>query len=299
MLLSTIALGLAYNSRQSVQSVGSLVAGAQARSLAQGGIQLVLANLLNNNKEARLPGDGEAVFLTLPGGQVEVIVSDESGKININAANSELLSRFFVSIDIPEDEADALADAVIDYRDEDNLVGLHGAEDKQYQAADLPWEAKDAAFTNTEELQQVYGMEPWMYRATLPNVTIYSPGKGVDPLVASLQVLLALSDESLEVLENYVHLRRENHVAGLILPEPPVIDREFLSRSRSTTFTIAATGQIPGGQRSSILTTVRLKRGQNSEAVETLSWQPYRSLPLDNIGQSDGRTDNNRVETEL
>lgn len=287
MLLSTIAMALAYNSRQSVRSVGAFVASTQARYLAHGGIQMAIGNLLNNNKEQRLLGDGEPVFLILPGGQVEVIVSDEAGKININTANSELLSRLFVSFELPSEEADALADAVIDYRDEDNLVGLHGAEDKQYRAANLPWEAKDSAFTNIDELQQVYGMEHWLYRAALPHVTIYSRGRGVDPKVASLQVLLALSDESPEMLENYVQARRQNHFAGLALPEAPIVAREFLSRSSGTTYTITAAGKTPTGKRSVISTIVRLNRTQDRKIIETLSWQPFHELAAESGDQND------------
>lgn len=275
-LLTIMALGLAYSSRQSVRSMGSLVGGTQARYLAEGGVQLAFMNLLSRQPLERLLGDGESIFLQLPGGEVELIVNDEAGKIDLNNASPQLLARLFASFDIPEQDADALADALVDYRDEDDLLGLNGAEDPQYQAAGLPWEARDSAFTDIEELQQVYGMPYWLYKALLPYVTLYGRSTGVNPEVASLQMLVALSDESLGTLEAYIRDRRENHLAGLPLPPPPAMDQQFISRIRGLNLTITAIGKPSSGQESAITTTVQLRRGQNRETIETLAWLPYR-----------------------
>lgn len=280
-LLTIMAMGLAYNSRQSVRSTGSLVGGTQARYLAEGGVQLALMNLLSRQPLDRLLGDGETIVLELPGGVVELIVNDEGGKVDLNTASAELLMRLFASFDIPDEDADALADALVDYRDEDDLLGLNGAEDPQYEAAGLPWGAKDSAFTDIEELQQVYGMPSWLYKALLPYVTIYGRGRGVNPEVAPLQILLALSDDSLGTLETYIRERRENHLLGLPLPPAPAIDRQFVSRSRGLTLTITAVGKTPSEKQSAITTTVRIRRGRNRETVETLNWLPYRLQTVD------------------
>ncbi len=279
-LLTIMAMGLAYSSRQSVRSMGGLVGGVQAKYLAEGGVQLVLMNLLSRDSKGRLLGDSEVMSVELPNGSVELIISDEGGKVDINAATSELLARLFISFGLAQEDADALADAVVDYRDEDDLVGLNGAEDEQYFVAGLPWEAKDSAFIHIEELRQVYGMPPWLFTALLPYVTIYTSDRGVNPEVASLQVLLALSDDTVGTLETYILERRDNYLAGLALPTPPLIDRQFLSRSRGTTFSIVATGKTPTNQQSSITTMVRLKRGGDRETVETLKWLPYRVLTV-------------------
>ena len=295
-LLTIMAMGLAYTSRQSVRSMGGLVAGSQARYLAEGGVQLVLMNLLSRQAEDRLLGDGEIVIMDLPGGVVEIVVNDESGKIDINTASSELLARLFASFDLPQEEADALADAVVDYRDEDHLLGLNGAEDEQYFSAGLSWEAKDSAFTHVDELQQVYGMPLWLFNAVVSHVTIYSRSKGINPQVAPLSVLLALSDEPPTILESYIEQRRENHLAGLALPPPPVIDSQFLSRARGGTFTITALGKTPSNHQSAITTTVRLKRDMGRETIETLSWMPSRLHALDVRGERDSLPAENELK---
>ncbi|TNE75957.1 MAG: general secretion pathway protein GspK [Gammaproteobacteria bacterium] len=275
VLLSVLAMGLSYTSRQSTQTMIALVGGTQARYLAEGGVQLVIMNLLSRDTVQRLLADGETLDVELPGGHVEVTVSDENGKVDINAAREPLLARLFYSLDVEQTVADALADAIADYRDEDDLVRLNGAEDADYLAAGLINGAKDAPFTSVEELQQVLGMTPEIYRAVLPYVTIYSRHQGINPEVASLQVLMAVSDDSPMTLESYIRQRRMNHRDELPMPAAPVISRQFLSRTRGVTYSLTATGVTESGQASGMSTTIRLRRGRSRMSIETIDWQPF------------------------
>lgn len=275
VLLSVLAMGLSYASRQSTQAMISLVGGTEARYLAEGGVQLVTMNLLSRDPVDRLLADGETIDVALPGGHVEVTVSDENGKVDINAAREPLLARLFYSLDVDQAIADALADAVADFRDEDDLTRLNGAEDADYLAAGLPAGAKDAPFTSVEELQQVLGMTPDIYRAVRPYVTIYSRHQGINPEVAPLQVLIALSDNSPMSLDSYVRFRRANHRSRLPMPDPPVIDRQFLSRTRGVTYSMTAVGITDANQQSGMSTTIRLRRGRSRLSIETIDWQPF------------------------
>ena len=168
-----------------------------------------------------------------------------------------------------------MADAIADYRDKDELKRLNGAENDDYLAAGLAWGTKDSAFTRVGELQRVYGMRPEIYRAMLPYVTIYSRHQGINPEVASLQVLTAVSDDSIPTLESYISQRRDNHQNGLPLPTPPTIAREILSRTRGVTYLLTAVGVTESGQESGLSTTIRLRRGRNRLSIETIDWQPY------------------------
>ncbi len=298
VLLSVLAMGLSYASRQSTQAMISLVGGTQARYLAEGGVQLVIMNLLARNPQDRLLADGEVIEVNLPGGLVEITVSDESGKIDINGAREPLLARLLYSLEVEQPIADALADAIADFRDDDDLTRLNGAEDPDYVAAGLPQGAKDAPFTSVDELLQVLGMTADIYQAMLPHVTIYSRHQGINPEVASLQVLMAVSDDSPMALESYIQQRRINHRDNLPMPSPPVIDRQFYSRTRGVTYTMTAVGKTEAGQQSGMSTTVRLRRGRNRMSIETVNWQSFidrGSIPLvqkdQETDQSDDGTD--------
>lgn len=274
-LLTVIVTGLAYTNRLYLMSVSGIVGGTQARYLADGAIQLLYANLLSRNERDRLLADGETMELALPGGVAEVTAQDEYGKIDINSAPRALLARFLYSLDLEPDYADALADAIADFRDADDLKRLHGAEDEDYQEAGLAWESKDAAFTNVEELRQVFGMTEEVYQAMRPYVTIYSHIRGVNPEVASLQVLMAISDDAPELLVQYIERRRENHREGLPLPPAPRMESRYVLNDRGVVYTVQARGETASGARSGVTTTISVRRSRTRSQIRTLDWQPY------------------------
>jgi type II secretory pathway component PulK len=81
-------------------------------------------------------------------------LDDENGKVNLNAAPRSVLK------DLPG-MTEALADCVIDWRDEDDEVsGDEGAESDYYLRLDPPYEAKNGPFDTVEELLAVKGFTP-------------------------------------------------------------------------------------------------------------------------------------------
>ncbi|MEH6608879.1 MAG: hypothetical protein V7696_05890 [Halioglobus sp.] len=293
-LLSVIATGLAYASRQHILTVSSVVSGTKARYLADGAAQLVLANLLSQIETDRLLADGETVELTLPGGVVEISVYDEYGKIDLNRASTSLLARFLYSLDVEPAYADALADAIADYRDEDDLKHLNGAEDEDYIKADLAWESKDSKLASVDELRRVYGMTEQVFEVMRPHVTVHTSKRGVNPEVASLQVLMAISDDSPQSLEHYIEQRRLNHRDGLPLPPAPHVQRQYLLKRRGTVYTVQARGKSEAGIEAGTTTTFSLRRSQSRPQINTLDWQPYVRAEItlasahDNVGDRTG-----------
>ncbi len=141
-------------------------------------------------------------------------------------------------------EADALVDAIRDFADEDDLIHLNGAEDRDYAAAGLPWDAKDAPFEAVEELQQVLGMTALLYEAIQPALTVYN-GKGdIDPVVAPREVLMALPENTEAEVGDHVAARSdEPEGAGPILP----LAKGFAQRSRGRFLNIRVEAHDPSG----------------------------------------------------
>jgi type II secretory pathway component PulK len=79
----------------------------------------------------------------------QVEIEDEAGKLNLNTATPEMLEAFFP----PE-----VADAIIDWRDEDSIPRELGAEDDYYAALATPYLCKNAPFTTVGELRLVAGV---------------------------------------------------------------------------------------------------------------------------------------------
>ncbi len=75
---------------------------------------------------------------------------DEGAKLNLNTATAAMLAK------LPR-MTDALAAAVVDWRDTDSNPSENGAEDEIYARLNPPYRCKNAPFESIEELRMVYG----------------------------------------------------------------------------------------------------------------------------------------------
>jgi hypothetical protein len=100
-------------------------------------------------------------FRLFPNGQdIWVRVENESKKLNLNNANdSEIKQKITQSmLENHQREADAISDAILDWRDEDDLTRMHGAEEKDYKALGLPYRPANGQFNTMSELLMVMGI---------------------------------------------------------------------------------------------------------------------------------------------
>jgi len=275
VLLGVLALGLSKMSRNNALIARQLSGVTQARQLAEGGVQLALANLLMASDGERLLGDGEVFALSFEQGKVELLLWNESGKIDINQASEALLVRLFAAHEFPLEQSEALAGAIADWRDEDDLVRLHGAEDEDYLAAGLAYGAADSAFTSVSELHKVLGMNENIYRQIEADVTIYSKSTGVVPKVAPLSVLLAISDLELSTLQHYIDERRRTHRAGLPLPPVPLIEQDFVVDDEGAVFSLSALATTEQGSVGGQSVVFELLEKAGKTRIKKLYSQPY------------------------
>ena len=84
-------------------------------------------------------------------------LTDEAGKLNINTADRDQLIRLFSELLGPEVEADALAEALEDWRDADDETKPKGAENDDYALREPPTRCKNAPLESVEELLLVRG----------------------------------------------------------------------------------------------------------------------------------------------
>ncbi|HBD10923.1 MAG TPA: hypothetical protein DCZ13_02180 [Porticoccaceae bacterium] len=275
VLLSVISFGLSSTGRSSAQMAGQLAGSSEARHHADAAMQLVLVNLLSASEAERLVGDGSVYRVLGPDADTHLILWDESGKIDINFASEELLQRLFSQLELSGDKSRQLAGAIADWRDDDDLVRLHGAESDDYLAAGLTYGPANDKFNNTRELAQVLGMEADILRAAEPYLTVYTSNSGINPEVAPLLVLLAASEADATTIENYVKTRQENFLAGLTPPSPPAIPRHFLATERGITFKLSALATGSRGVRAGQSMVFRLSREGSGHHLQTIRRWPY------------------------
>lgn len=98
---------------------------------------------------------------------------DTAAALNLNAADEDMLRRFFsVGLQLDYAQADRLAQAIMDWRDEDELPRMGGAEREEYLRAGLPVLPPNRAFAELDELRHVMGMTPEIYEAAAPYLTL-------------------------------------------------------------------------------------------------------------------------------
>jgi len=201
LLLAFLAASFSSSTRTEANLARNLVENAKAEALADAGVYRAITGLAIPIEEGGLRVDGTVYVWAFGDGEVRLAIHDEGGKIDLNAASVDLLHGLFRSVGLDEQEAAALADAIADFRDDDDDRRPHGAEDMDYQAADLPHRAKDASFELIEELLQVKGMTGELYLRLRPSLTVHTGVDIPDRNTAPPDVLAALSAVDPEELE--------------------------------------------------------------------------------------------------
>jgi general secretion pathway protein K len=222
--LAVIAAALSSGLRVEARVARNAVSLAEARALAEGavaiGIARALATVAGSGEPWRL--DGAVYEVSLHGRTLRVGITQESGRIDLNAADVRLLASLFASAGARADEAEAIADAIADFRDADDDTHLKGAETADYEGAGLPYPAKNAPFESVDELQQVLGVTPALFRAVRPAVTVFTGLPTVNPTYAPRAALLALPGVDRGEVEALLAARAENQYSPVPRPLPPL-----------------------------------------------------------------------------
>ncbi len=246
-LLSVIAASFTTQTRSDVDRARNAAANAQAEALADAGVYRAMHELLRSDDEETWDADGAVHEFEFAGGLVRVTVFDEGAKIDLNDAPDDLLHGLFVVAGLDEDEADAFVDAVVDFRDTDDLRRLHGAEDDDYVAAGLEHDAKDRRFEAVEELMQVLGMTAGLYDRVAPHLTVHSQNATVDPATAAREVLLAVPGADEAAIDAYLQSRINTAPADRGIPALPGAGAILSTNSPGAVFTIVAEGRPSQG----------------------------------------------------
>jgi general secretion pathway protein K len=170
-------------------------------------------------------GDGQWYNEAFGAGGYWVRVTDEGGKLNLNQVDEAALRQALANLGFALEFTETLADAILDWRDADSLVRLHGAESDRYLALPVPYPAKDGPFDTLAELLLVRGVTPALFYgrnggpALRELFTVYhavSGGTGtVNLLTAGPLVLQAVLGVDAARAQELVRQRAETGIADL------------------------------------------------------------------------------------
>ena len=158
VLLTTIGIGFSYAVKVESHTGSALADRVRTEAIADAGIRRALLGLQAKAKGDRWKSDGRIYEIPWPDATLRITMRAENGKIDLNAAPRELLAGLFSS-QLSDVDGEALADAVIDWRDRDDRRSPNGAEAGDYRAAGRGYEPANSRFNSVAELSQVMGFD--------------------------------------------------------------------------------------------------------------------------------------------
>lgn len=199
-LLSVMALDVLAAARREAGVAADGAIRARLDAAADAGIALGIHALLQAAAEpgargtaARFRPGAPPLEESVAGVSLSIAITDESGRIDLNLAEPPLLIRLFEALDLPRPRAEALAAAIQDWSDQDDVPGARGgAEAPAYRAAGLPVPPRNGAFRSVDELRHVLGMTPELFARVAPAVTVHGQREMPDRETAAPLVLRAL-----------------------------------------------------------------------------------------------------------
>ena len=261
-LLTALIGAFALTARTEALQGRILSGGARAQELARAGVEYSLVRLADTEPTTRWLPDGRSYRWSYAGGEVELQIVDETGKVDLNQAGQPLLTALMQTQGVDREQAGRIASAIVDWRDADPLTQVGGgAEDPDYAAAGRPYGAKDAPFETVAEVEQVLGMTPELYARLEPYLTLYSGRGEPDPTYAQAPVLTAMGLDA----ATYLTQRRS--------PAPGAGAAQLVGGG-SGTYSIDSRARLDDGRVAVLRTVVRAGSGSvPGSAYTALRWQ--------------------------
>ena len=253
-LVMIMVSAFSVSSRTHGRIAANLANNAQARYAAESGVHLAIVHLLKSRHapgRSAIPLDGSPHSCRLADEtHLQISVTNEGGKIDLNAAPPQLLLLLFRGLGLGSENAASIVDAIVDFRDRDNVRNGLGAERAEYQKSGKQWLPKNGPFSTVGELEQVHGVTPHIYRAVRAHLTVSSLLSGLD-LSASTNALKT-------ILQNGT--------------ENSSIPRRFSSTSQRSTYSVRSMARLRGGATFLRAAVVEFPRSRRP-TFRFLSWQ--------------------------
>ncbi len=294
-LLTIMAGSFVLSMRREASITATIKNNAEASAIAESGIAIAEMMLLVPDKTKRWRTDGSIYQIDTANARMRVRLLAENGKIDINKAEQKLLESLIAYAPIGNGKQQSqLVGAILDWRDEDDLIHLDGAEKKEYRDAGLSYPPRNKPFQSIGELQLVLGMDETVFKWLEPLITIYSGQPTVNLQQATKEVLQVLPDLDAGLIDDYVAARLASARQDLPLPPLPVGLAKAARGGQSQALTIISEVLLDDGATATISAVI--KHAPSATAPFTIvDWQRNKvgdeSLFADILTDTDTITD--------
>ena len=253
VLLSVMVAGHSRNARTDTLLAARQLGSAESRGIAEAGINHVILEMLGRD-DVRHTVDGTLFESRVLNDVVVVAVRDVTGLIDLNTASPVLLDAALRACAVDEDQRLRLVDAILDWRDRDDISRPDGFEDDDYVAEGAPWTSRDGDFASIDELRYLPGMSQRLFDQLAPLVTVHSGRSGLNLEFAPPVLITALTGEEVRTAS------------------PDSDDSAAVRAGGNGTYRIYASAKVGRGASASIEAVVRVSQS-SSQPVIFLEWR--------------------------
>jgi general secretion pathway protein K len=266
-LLAALALGFANVSRTDASLVRNRYAAARAEALANSGVSLAIAGLLDPEQRGGWRADGTPRDLAYDGGTIAVRVQDEAGKLDLNKTSDDILANLLRNLGLGAGDSGALVVAIDRWKAAREALwrGFGHSDDENGRGIAA------GPFLALAELRGVPGFSGGIYDRVAPFLTVYSHDYRVDPRTAPSIVLRSLPGADPAQVEAYVGARRSLGPDPERMPPLTGLGR-FLALNPLTIASITATSRTTGGASFTRDAVVNLI-GSGAQPYRLLAWR--------------------------
>ena len=176
--------------------------------------------------------------------------------MSVNSTNKEMWNQL-LSLYVDDQQADEISDAILDWRDEDDLHRLNGVESDYYLGLNPAYPARNGPFFSVEELLLVRGITEEMFYGTWDKpglIEVLDTGSQnlsrFDINTCPKGVLMAFLEMSSEDADELIRVRGEQYFDNMMdaanvvnIPNQENLTQYFMS-FRGSTFTVKATAFV-------------------------------------------------------
>ena len=193
-------------------------------------------------EELEVPEPPKRMELPLGKGLIHYTIHDENGKININTASRDVLTKALAANGLSlGSERDTVVDSILDWIDKDDRHRVNGAESDYYQGLSPAYSAKNGPLDSMEGLLKVRGVTPELFYGSNDYEPLETSGSDNAPGLARIFTVQKVAQFNPNTAERVV--------LGIMYPDNQVEeilgkkeDRGWYNQSKSTHFKIEAIG---------------------------------------------------------
>jgi general secretion pathway protein K len=268
-LLAILLGGFATLARTQATQTRYLSTRAQLRYVAEAGVMRAIAEVTSKDGGQWI-GDGRPYRWAIDGQPVEIGIVDELGKIDVNAADQNVLRNLFVNAGLAADDATSLAANIAESRDAGGAFNRQEGTQRYMQAGLAPG-PRYSQFNAPDEIQTVLGMTPALYRKIAPVLTVWSHRSMPAPAFAPPLALASLPGMDAASAARFAAMRL---TLNRKMPPPVLPNGMPMGNVRGGNVkTILASASGADGIASRISVTLRIERVRSRGSYTILRWQ--------------------------